>query len=426
MNIAKRVIAFGLIGTSSIVGCASEPTDDADGAAAAVTPKQAENTFEQVKVCDNLFKDRAAFRDVDLQQGVLRWKCGDVDAVTISACEDDLGAIARREESANTDGAREASLVECSDGYGQEYCESNAVANGSVVNSVKSGRELRDSDVVECVFTAVFSDVEDEATPAYHKELASKLKPQLTSPKRDLEGRVAGMKQSANSRAAADALINDCSNLGNSPDEALHKNAERQVLCYKAWTAAGNATARRRIEEKCASADLADDSEWAKTGLADAELSDAEKDLAACTMVLYAPNGGIAWRNSDPTICARSYRATHECNVGFKQIGEVAPGLQGFAMMGWTNRDTLPPACKYAQIDGAPYKQLVVCKPNAADVKAYRTQRKPLQQLCRDKFGVNVSMQAPVGALADLGNAKTDTPFCSAFVGGARAARGGR
>ncbi|HSO33695.1 MAG TPA: hypothetical protein VLT33_14275, partial [Labilithrix sp.] len=53
----------------------------------------------------------------------------------------------------------------------------------------------------------------------------------------------------------------------------------------------------------------------------------------------------------------------------------------------------------------------------------YRTQKKPLQTLCRDKFGVNVAMQAPIGALANIGAAKEDTAFCKAFVAGARHAQ---
>lgn len=35
----------------------------------------------------------------------------------------------------------------------------------------------------------------------------------------------------------------------------------------------------------------------------------------------------------------------------------------------------------------------------------------------------NVAMQAPIGALANLAAAKEDTPFCKAFVAGARHAQ---
>jgi hypothetical protein len=410
-----------MLGTAILVGCATEAVDETAGDTQDVVPATVNDVFEQVKLCDNLFKDRAAFRSVDLDQGVLRWKCGDVDKVTISTCEDDLDKIAANEKDGNVDTERDAKLAECGDGFGQEYCEYNAVTKGNVVNSVTAAKTMKDSDVVECVFTSVHADVKGSKSATYHKELASKLKPQLTAAERDLEGRVAGMKQGVNSRGAADTLIQDCSNLA--ADKALATNAERQVLCYNAWAAASGDSAKKKIAEKCIGQDLSDDAAWKATGLDEKELSDGEKDLAACTMVLKAEHGGVPWRNSDPTICARSYRATAECGVTFKEIGEVAPDFQGFSMQGWTNRDVLPPGCKYGDIGGE-YKNIVICKPNPTDVKTYRTQKKPLQQLCRDKFGLNVAMQAPVGAIADLSKAKTDGAFCSAFVAGAKKAQG--
>lgn len=142
-------------------------------------------------------------------------------------------------------------------------------------------------------------------------------------------------------------------------------------------------------------------------------------------MILFAANGGVAWRNSDPTICARSYRATRECNVPFKRIGDVAPDFKGFSMHGWANRSTLPGLCAYAEIDGVESKNLVICTPPADTVKEYRkaVPPKPLQTLCRDLFGIGVAMNAPIGALADVSDAKTDTPFCKALVEGARKAQ---
>ena len=141
-------------------------------------------------------------------------------------------------------------------------------------------------------------------------------------------------------------------------------------------------------------------------------------------MVLSAKNGGVSWRNSDPTICARSYRATKECGVAFKRISQVAPDFQGFSLQGWASRDALPPGCRYANIDGKAYGNIAICTPNPADVKTYRTQKKALQLLCRDKFGINVAMQTPVGAIPDLSKATETTPFCQAYVGGAKRAQG--
>jgi len=101
--IARNASVLGLLtaATAALLagaGCSAAPDDGAgDSVTGAATPAQNSLVFEQVKTCDNLFKDRAAFRDVDLQEGVLRWKCGDVDGVTISKCEDDLALLAAEE-----------------------------------------------------------------------------------------------------------------------------------------------------------------------------------------------------------------------------------------------------------------------------------------------------------------------------------------
>ncbi len=232
------------------------------------------------------------------------------------------------------------------------------------------------------------------------------------------------MKQGVNSRGAADTLINDCANLAKGGESSkLAKNSDRQVLCYNQWAKASTPAEKAKLEKACKGVDLSDDAAWAKSGVKPVALTDADHDLASCTMVLNAANGGVSWRNSDPTICARSYRAARECNVNFKKIGTVAPTFPGFSMQGWTNRDTLPAGCKYANVDSKPYANIVICTAGAQDVKNYRAQKKPLQTLCRDKFGVNVAMQAPIGALANLSAAKDETPFCKSFIAGAKLAQ---
>ena len=432
MNLARNVSVLGVVAAALLagVGCSAAQDDSAgadDSVTGAATPAQNSLVFEQVKTCDNLFKDRAAFRDVDLQEGVLRWKCGDVDGVTMSKCEDDLALLAAEEaKGGNVSQQRTNLLGQCGNGYGQEYCEYNAVANGGVVNGIKAGATLTDKDVVQCVFTSVQSDFKGTlASPAaFADDLSSKVEPQLIAASRVPEGRVSGMKQGVNSRGAADTLINDCATLAKGGDQTYAKDADRQVLCYNAWSAATTPADKAKFETACKGVDLSNDSAWGKTGLTQTDLTDADHDLASCTMVLKAKHGGVSWRNSDPTICARSYRAAHECNVDFKQIGTVAPTFPGFSMQGWTNRATLPTGCKYASLDAAnPYVNVVICTAGAQDVKNYRTQKKSLQTLCRDKFGVNVAMQAPIGALANLAAAKEDSPFCKAFVAGARHAQ---
>lgn len=431
MNLVRNISVLGLVGAALLagVGCSAAQddgsTDEDNIVTGASTPAQNDIVFEQVKTCDNLFKDRAAFRDADLQEGVLRWKCGDVDGVSISKCEDNLALLAAEEAKGSVTQERRQALSECGNGYGQEYCEYNAVSKGNVVNGVKSAKDLKDADVVQCVFTSVHSDFEGTLgdPQAFSMDLAKKLEPQLVSASRTPEGRVAGMKQGVNSRGAADTLINDCANLAKGGEQTYAKDADRQVLCYNAWSKASSPADKAKYETACKGVDLSNEANWKKTGLTATELTDADHDLASCTMVLHAKNGGVSWRNSDPTICARSYRAARECNVDFKQIGQVAPTFAGFSMQGWTNRATLPTGCKYSTIDGNPYANVVVCTAGAQDVKNYRTQKKPLQTLCRDKFGVNVAMQAPIGALANLGAAKEESPFCKAFVAGARHAQ---
>ncbi|HSO33697.1 MAG TPA: hypothetical protein VLT33_14285, partial [Labilithrix sp.] len=406
MNLLVKASVLGLVTAALLagVGCSAAPeeegTGDDDVVTGASTPPQNSIVFEQVKTCDNLFKDRAAFRDVDLQEGVLRWKCGDVDGVSISKCEDDLALLAAEEAKGSVTTERRQALSQCGNGYGQEYCEYNAVAKGNVVNGVKSAKDLKDADVVQCVFTSVHSDFKGKLanTEAFADDLSSKLKPQLVAAGRIPEGRVSGMKQGVNSRGAADTLINDCANLAKGGETSYAKDADRQVLCYNAWAKATTPADKAKYETACKGIDLSNDTAWAKTGIKATELTDADHDLASCTMVLHAKNGGVSWRNSDPTICARSYRAARECNVDFKQIGAVAPTFAGFSMQGWTNRDTLPTGCKYATLAESPYANVVICTAGAQDVKNYRTQKKPLQTLCRDKFGVNVAMQAPIGA----------------------------
>jgi hypothetical protein len=430
MNLVRNMSVLGLVGAALLaaVGCSAAPDDGSgedDLVTGASTPANNDIVFEQVKTCDNLFKDRAAFRDVDLQEGVLRWKCGDVDGVTISKCEDNLALLAEEEKKGSVTEERRNTLSQCGNGYGQEYCEYNAIAKGNIVNGVKSAAALKDADVVQCVFTSVQSDFKGTlANPeAFADDLSSKIKPQLIAAERIPEGRASGMKQGVNSRGAADTLIDDCAQLATGGEQTYAKNADRQVLCYNAWSKAASPAEKAKWETACKGIDLSIEENWTKTGLESTDLTDADHDLASCTMVLNAKHGGVAWRNSDPTICARSYRAARECNVSFKKIGSVAPTFPGFSMQGWTNRSTLPTGCKYASLDNKPYANVVICTAGAQDVKNYRTQKKPLQTLCRDKFGVNVAMQAPMGALADLSDAKEETAFCKAFVAGAKHAQ---
>jgi hypothetical protein len=486
------VALFALTGIAiPVVGCSSSTADDIGDQEGAVTPdtkgSAAVAAFEQAATCDNLFKDRAAFRDADLAEGVLRWKCGDVPDVTMSACETNLEKLREAEAKGKpVDAARDQALEACGDGLGQEYCEYNAVAKGYIVNSPAAVKTagLKDSDVVQCLFTSTYSDVMEDASADYRAMLGRKIAAsgalQGVTADTKLEPRASGMRQWVNSRTAADMLLSDCVKLANEPShqirgggtmdhKAVYADSQRQVACYRKWseaTSKGDKTLAEKLATACGGplvkmrspegkevthrkgVDLAKADNWAKAtalGVAVDEASDADRDLSACVMIRYAEHGGVAWRNSDPTICARAFRVANECGVtSFASIPEggvasdpTPQGLRwdGFEMMGWTNRKVLPTGCKYVmQPSGAAcspadaqagkcYSRAVACTPNANDVKAYKSQGRSLQELCKEKFAQNVAMQAPVGLLAQ-GTLREETPFCKAFAAGSRKIKG--
>jgi len=152
-----------------------------------------------------------------------------------------------------------------------------------------------------------------------------------------------------------------------------------------------------------------------------------QRDLAACAIVGSAQ--GVGWRNSDPAICARSLRAAR-CGIEFEPLPDA---LTAFELRGWTNREALPIGCRYLDIQGgtpaAPFRGVVVCTADRADVEAYSRAGKRLQSMCRDRFGVNLALQAPLRAVArrappaplEPGAApptvRETEAFCSAFAG---------
>lgn len=149
-----------------------------------------------------------------------------------------------------------------------------------------------------------------------------------------------------------------------------------------------------------------------------------QRDLAACAVVGSAQ--GVGWRNSDPSICARSLRAAR-CGIAFEPVPDA---LTGFELRGWTHRETLPIGCRYLDIQGgtpaAPFRGVVVCSADRADVEAYSRAGKRLQAMCRDRFGVNLALQVPLRAIARRVVPAPDAPptpvreseaFCSAFTG---------
>jgi hypothetical protein len=169
------------------------------------------------------------------------------------------------------------------------------------------------------------------------------------------------------------------------------------------------------------------DEQWtaaAAAGVAFRADDDHQRDIAACAVVIAA--NGVGWRNSDPSICARTFRAVR-CGYEFETVPDA---LVGFELRGWTNRDALPIGCKYLPVQGGtpekPFRDVVVCSPSRDDVEAYSRAGKPLQTMCRDRFGVNLALQLPFRAIAKKVEPKPDAKpmpaelpsFCAAFGGG--------
>ena len=241
------------------------------------------------------------------------------------------------------------------------------------------------------------------------------------------------MQVGFNSRFAATALINDCTDAAKNIPTV---DAERQVACFETWKKSDEGT-KAQLKEACKGVDLSKEDAWAKvTALGVKALSpddaefDVQMDIMACTQGLKVP--GIArtsWRNSDPTICARVMRAVKECGVEFTSLPDALPG---FAMTSWIDDfdPATPPAapvgCRYMKVDGQPYQRMLVCTPSAAEVTKAKQAGKVMQQLCKEQFGNLIAMAAPLGAVVTTPTSeiKTDTPFCQDFQAGVKALKG--
>lgn len=385
------IIGFGLLLGAFAVGCSTG--DSVEGDEQDITPDPKGTLFEQAQLCDALVRDKVGVRDADLKSGVLRWKCGDVDGVTYDAYE---GA-----------------------GFGQEYCEYHAVANGRVVD----GESRPQGDSVQCVFTSVFTDSNQN-----RQNLTAALRTAMGVD--NVDPMLPAMRIGFNSRGAAITLINDCESAGTYMDL---KNAERQVACLNAWKSASPED-KRKLRSACLPNDLSDESAWAAVqalGLGVKELTpgspdyEVEMDIAACTQGLELGGAIVSWRNSDPTICARAMRASRECGATFNSLPDA---LDGFSMTAWVddyNPSTPPQApvgCKYAEIDGKPYDKLLVCSPSADKVAQAKLAGKPMQTMCKEEFGSLIAMAAPIGAVTNIG--PKQSPFCDEFHAGARALQG--
>jgi hypothetical protein len=348
-------------------------------------PGQAQNSYEMAAQCDQTLAVHAAVRPFDVADGSIRWKCGDVDGVT--SFDKDGNPISDR---------------------GQEYCEYMAISSGRPIRQIEDATPGADgSPALQCFFTGVFRDNDPARDAALAAALAdpANLGAPLPSPA------VARMTKGFNSRGAAIQLISDCSNAAELPDE------DRQTACYLA--SVENPAKAAELRAACAGVDLSDEAAWAKAQALGAKLlepTDAgferQRDVTGCVATKRAK--GSTFRNSDPMICGRVFRAEEECGCGFNDLPDA---LEGFLMTGWAS-DRLPQGCRHAKVDGQDYPHLVVCDvpaSEAADLQFQPEFSGDLQAFCNVRFGRDIAMRAPIRAVEQAGTCRRDTAFCAEF-----------
>jgi hypothetical protein len=366
------VAAIAALVTVLGAGCSTAVDEELGRAQGAATPGDtSSNPFTFAQTCDRLFKRHASVRAIDMQQGVIRWGCGDVPGVT----DPDLG---------------------------QEYCEYQAVQNGKPVR--------RPSDLttgpVSCVFTSVFTGAGE----------AARLRPAMADPANlgvaaQSDG-IVQMQRGFNTRGAAITLISDCSDRS---DDLVSR--QREAACFQMYAQGG--AAATQLQQICAG-DLSDESSnWRQAQslgvrvLANGEPGyEAQQDIAGCMAVKGA---GVSWRNSDPMICSRVSRTTSECSCGFNSIPS---SLMGLPFTGWVD-DQIPSSCRLAKVDGAPYPYVAICAltdQEVADLPNNPQYSRSIANFCHDRFGVDLVMKLPLRALQRAGSCGSSAGFCADYM----------
>lgn len=355
---------------SGSAGCAT--LDDTLGTdEQAATPPEPRDSFALAESCGRLFKRHESVRPVDLEQGVIRWACGDVPGVT----DTDLG---------------------------QEYCEYQAVQGGRIK---RKASDIDPSQPVSCVFTSIFLDASGQS---------SRLRQAMAAPEN--LGAAAGddgivqMRKSFNTRSAATGLLRDCSTSSPVPSSKL-----RMAACYQAYAAGGpNA---ERLKQLCSAASTISDGNWTEAERLGAKVRapgddgyENQRDIASC---LGVRGNGVAWRNSDPMICSRTQRTTSECGCRF---GSVPSSVVGFAFTGWVD-DQIPSSCRLAKVEGQAFPYIAICdltQEEISDLPLNPQYARNVGNFCHDRFGVDLVMKLPLRALAT--SCSSSPGFCSEYM----------
>jgi hypothetical protein len=366
--------AFAVFSTTIIgVGCSSTKIEEVGSQEAMATPSDPGTPFGLAQSCGRLYKRHQSVRQADIQQGFIRWGCGDVAGVT----DPDLG---------------------------QEYCEYQAVQNGKIV---RKSSELTTGDV-SCVFTAVFTGAGE----------ATALKAAMADPANlgvaAQQNGIVEMQKGFNSRGAATQLVSDCSR---QPTATEATKRLRLAACAQAFAAGGPNAAQ--LEAKCKNGNVSDAATWSEIEALGAKIAVAgdanfeeQRDMANCMNVR---GNGVAWRNSDPMICGRVGRSAGECSCRF---GAVPNALKGFPFTGWVD-DQLPTGCRLAKVANADYPFVAICPVTDQEVSDIPLNPKYVNSIanfCHDRFGVDLVMKLPLRALQQTGTCSTTAGFCKDYM----------
>lgn len=366
--------AFAVVSTTIIgVGCSSTKVEEVGSQEAMATPSDPGTPFALAQSCGRLYKRHQSVRQTDIQQGFIRWGCGDVAGVT----DPDLG---------------------------QEYCEYQAVQNGKIV---KKASELT-TGAVACVFTSVFTGA-GEATA-----LKTAMADQANLGVSAQQNGIVEMQKGFNSRGAATQLVSDCSR---QPTATEATKRLRLAACAQAFAVGGPNAAQ--LEAKCKNGNVTDPATWSEIEALGAKVAspgdanyEEQRDMANCMQVR---GNGVAWRNSDPMICGRVARTTGECSCKF---GAVPTALKGFPFTGWVD-DQLPTGCRLAKVNNADYPFLAICPvtdQEVSDIPLNPKYANSIANFCHDRFGVDLVMKLPLRVLQQQGTCSTAPGFCKDYM----------
>jgi cysteine-rich repeat protein len=372
-----------LPGDACLSNCENPPIEDA------FLFSEVEFRFDIARYCEAMVTRHAVVRQKDLEDGNLRWRCGDVTGLEV-------------------------------DNLGQEYCEYSAVFNGGAVTDVAA---IPEGSSFSCLFTSVFND-----TVGRDQELLDALALQENLGAFVSDPGLVRMERGVNARNAAVGLIGgaDFGFQGSCEGLAENLNDIRQVACAEAFSAAeaaGDTARADQLVSICRGQDLTDNARFAQAealGAAVLAEGDAgfEEQRFEIGCVATQRGGGAFFRNSDTQICGRVFRASNECGCSFNAVPDA---LDGFLFSVWftPENDKFPAECRFAKVGGEDYPQLMICDVPDAEIAQIRGSAKyqaDLTSFCDDRFGKNIGILAPLEALNNGSCNANASDFCEDFV----------